>query len=71
MCKAEIPAQITQQYKQDKLEQAMDNFLDLTEFVQFLVEILHEKAEHILTNWQDKVLASYYTRLAVKITDWL
>jgi hypothetical protein len=64
------PSVITQQYKSDAVEHALDVCGDLTEFVQVLQGVLEEKEEHILSTWQDNSLASYYSRLITILHTW-
>ena len=49
----------------DVLEQLMDNStIQLSGILNALVNICHEKSEHVLTNWQAKGLSKAWTNIA-------
>lgn len=50
----------------DDLEQMVDR-LGLSKVLFMLAEICHEKADHVETNWQDRVLASEWIKDAKAI----
>jgi hypothetical protein len=50
----------------DILEGLVDGY-SLTEVMEALAEICDEKADHILTNWQDEKTSKVWTHVALKI----
>ncbi len=55
----------TQEIK-DQLEQLIDSYT-LAEILTLLTEVCHEKADHILSNWNDENLAHCWTDAARQI----
>lgn len=50
----------------DDLEMAIDTN-GLGKVLFWIAEICHEKADHVQTNWQDKVLAKIWTDNATRV----
>jgi hypothetical protein len=50
----------------DELEKLIDRH-GLTSVIDRVVDICHEKADHIQVNWQDRVLARAWTKCAVAL----
>jgi hypothetical protein len=50
----------------ETLEGLMDK-MGVSDLIEALGDIAHEKAEHVLENWQDRNLARRWTRLGEKL----
>jgi hypothetical protein len=55
------------QADRDAIESMMDR-AGVSEFLTVVQEVCNEKAEHVLTNWQDKGLARDWRLLADKVS---
>lgn len=49
----------------EQLKDLIDGYSDMKEFISDLSDICHDKADHLLSNWQDKDGADRWERLAV------
>jgi hypothetical protein len=52
------------------MRSTLEEYVDqgtLGSLIDALAELCHEKAEHVLTNWQDKEMARSWTRDARKL----
>ena len=50
-----------------ELEAMLDGGHSIADVLSMLAEVCDEKAEHVRTNWQDKVLAREWTRASTKL----
>lgn len=57
--------------KYNTIKEQMEAYVDsesLTGLLAALIEICHEKAEHIAVNWQDRELSSVWTRVGRRLS---